>query len=240
MNVVARLHGRGQGKPVLFNGHLDVVEAGGAGWTVEPFRLTEKDGYYYGRGTVDMKNEVAVLVANLMRLRAEGYRPDRDIILVLSTDEEAGGDANGVEWLLENQRALVDAGLVLNTDAGVGGGQSLNGERLWMTIQTSEKQYATYTLTTYGAGGHSSLPTRDSAIARLARALARLDAFQFPVRLSATPRAYLEAVRVRLGGCAGRGRRRRPRRSARPPGRRCAARRAGAQRPDPQHLHGDA
>jgi acetylornithine deacetylase/succinyl-diaminopimelate desuccinylase-like protein len=97
------------------------------------------------------------------------------------------------------QPARVDADLVINNDAGVGGGQSLNGERWWMTLQTSEKQYATYTLTTRGAGGHSSLPTRENAIARLARALERLDAYQFPVRLSETTRCYLEAVKSRLG-----------------------------------------
>jgi acetylornithine deacetylase/succinyl-diaminopimelate desuccinylase-like protein len=199
MNLVARLRGRGKGKPVLFNGHLDVVEANREAWTVDPFQLTEQDGYFYGRGTVDMKNEVAVMVTNLIRLHAEGYRPDRDLILALSTDEEAGGDANGAEWLLREQRQLVDAGLVINTDGGVGGGQSLNGEQLWMTIQTSEKQYVTYTLTTHGAAGHSSLPTRDNAIARLARALARLAAYQFPVRLSETTRAYLEALKTRLG-----------------------------------------
>ncbi|HXQ30357.1 MAG TPA: M20/M25/M40 family metallo-hydrolase [Steroidobacteraceae bacterium] len=199
MNVVARLRGRGKGKPVLFNGHLDVVEASRQAWSVDPFQLTEKDGYYYGRGTVDMKNEVAVMVTNLIRLQREGYRPDRDLILALSTDEEAGGDANGAAWLLREHRELVDAGLVINTDGGVGGGQSLNGEQLWMTIQTSEKQYVTYTLTTQGAGGHSSLPTRDNAIARLARALVRLDAYQFPVRLSQTTRSYLEALKPRLG-----------------------------------------
>ncbi|HXQ64912.1 MAG TPA: M20/M25/M40 family metallo-hydrolase [Steroidobacteraceae bacterium] len=198
MNVVVRLRGRGKGKPVLYNGHLDVVEARREAWTVDPFQLTEKDGYYYGRGTVDMKNEVAVMVTNLIRLQREGYRPDRDLILALTTDEEAGGDANGAEWLLREQRELVDAGLVINTDGGVGGGQSLNGEQLWIAIQTAEKQYVTYTLTTHGAGGHSSLPTRDNAIARLARALVRLAAYQFPVRLSATTRAYLEALKPRL------------------------------------------
>jgi acetylornithine deacetylase/succinyl-diaminopimelate desuccinylase-like protein len=105
MNIVVRLHGRGKGEPVPFNAHLDVVEAVRETWSVEPFRLTEQDGYYYGRGTLDIKNEVAVLATNLIRLHAEEYRPDREIILALSTDEEAGGDANGVEWLLGAARA---------------------------------------------------------------------------------------------------------------------------------------
>jgi acetylornithine deacetylase/succinyl-diaminopimelate desuccinylase-like protein len=193
MNIVVRLHGRGKGRPVLFNAHLDVVEAARETWSVDPFALTEKDGFFYGRGTIDVKNEVAVLTANLLRLKREGFTPDRDVIVFFNTDEEAGGDANGVEWMLAEHRPLVDAGVVINHDAGKG--QALNGERLWNTIQTAEKVYATYTLTTAGSGGHSSLPTRDNAIFRLARALARLDAYQFPVRLSETTRRYLAAAR---------------------------------------------
>ena len=198
MNVVARLKGRGRGKPVLFNAHLDVVEAVRDTWSVDPFVLTEKDGYFYGRGTIDVKNEVAILSANLIRLRKENVIPDRDIILAFNVDEEAGGDMNGVEWLLKEQRARVETGLVINHDAGHG--QALHGERLWNTIQTAEKVYATYSLTTHGSGGHSSLPPRDNAIATLAKAIAHLDAYQFPVRLSETTRGYLEAVAARIGG----------------------------------------
>ncbi len=193
MNIVVRLHGKGGGKPVLFNAHLDVVEAVRDTWTVEPFRLTEKDGYFYGRGTQDVKEEVAILSANLLRLKREGWTPDRDVILFFNADEEAGGDANGVEWMLANHRPLVDAGLVINQDAGHAHAQG--GKVLWNSIQTSEKMYATYTLATTGSGGHSSLPTRDNAIGRLGRALARLDAYQFPVRLGETTRRYLEASR---------------------------------------------
>ena len=198
MNLVVRLHGRGRAQPVLFNAHLDVVEARPADWSVDPFRLTEQGGYFYGRGTVDVKNEVAALSADLIRLRAEGYRPDRDIILAFGTDEEAGGDANGVEWLLQQRRALVDAALVINTDAT--NAVSLNGERQLMTIQTAEKVYATYTLTTHSSGGHSSRPPRNNAVYRLGRALDRLGAYQFPVRLSATTRRYLAATARRVGG----------------------------------------
>jgi acetylornithine deacetylase/succinyl-diaminopimelate desuccinylase-like protein len=196
MNIVVRFHGRGKGKPVLFNAHLDVVEAIRDTWSVEPFTLTEKDGFFYGRGTVDVKQEVSILTANLLRLKREGWTPDRDVILFFNTDEETGGDANGVEWMLKEHRPLVDAGLVINHDAGKG--QSLRGVKLWNTIQTSEKVYATYSLTTSGSGGHSSMPTRENAIARLARAVARLDAYSFPVRLSETTRLYLEAVQAHL------------------------------------------
>jgi acetylornithine deacetylase/succinyl-diaminopimelate desuccinylase-like protein len=198
MNIVVRLHGRGKAKPVLFNAHLDVVEAIRETWSVEPFVLTEKDGFYYGRGTIDIKNEVAILATNLIRLKEENFKPDGDIILVFNTDEEAGGDANGVDWLLKEHRPLVDAALVINQDAG--GGEAFNGELLWNTIQTAEKVYATYSLTAYGAGGHSSLPPRDNAILRLAQALTRLGNYQFPVRLSETTRGYLEAAAGRVGG----------------------------------------
>jgi acetylornithine deacetylase/succinyl-diaminopimelate desuccinylase-like protein len=197
-NLVVRLHGTGHGEPVLFNAHLDVVEALRETWTLDPFTLTEKDGYFYGRGTIDVKNEVAILSANLIRLKREGYRPARDVILVFNVDEEAGGDANGVEWLLKEHRPLVAAGLVINHDAGHG--HAVHGEKLWNSIQTAEKVYATYTLTTRGAGGHSSLPPRDNAIFRLAKALGRLGDFEFPVRFTATTRGYLEAVAARVGG----------------------------------------
>ena len=201
MNIVVRLRGKGKGKPVLFNAHLDVVEAIRETWSLDPFVLTEKDGFFYGRGTVDVKNEVAILAANLIRLKKEGYTPDRDIILFFNTDEETGGDANGADWMLKEHRPLIEAGLVINHDAGKG--QALHGEKLWNTIQTAEKVYATYSLTTAGAGGHSSLPPRDNAIARLARALAKLDAYQFPVRFSDTTRQYLEAASGRVGAETG-------------------------------------
>jgi len=200
MNIVVRLHGRGREKPVLFNAHLDVVEAIRETWSMDPFQLTEKDGFFYGRGTIDVKNAVAVLSTDVIRLKQEGFKPNRDIILAFNTDEEAGGDANGADWLLREQRPLVDAALVINHDAG--NVQALNGQLLWNTIQTAEKVYATYSLTTYGRGGHSSLPPRDNAIFTLARALTRLAGYEFPVRFSDTTRTYLEAVAGHVGGDA--------------------------------------
>ncbi len=194
MNIVVRLHGRGKGTPVLFNAHLDVVEAIRETWSVEPFALTEKDGFFYGRGTQDVKEEVAILSANLLRLKREGWQPDRDVILFFNTDEEAGGDANGVDWMLATHRPLIEAGLVINQDAGHA--HARGGKPVWNSMQTAEKVYATYTLSTTGSGGHSSLPTRDNAIGRLARALVRLDGYQFPVRLGETTRRYLVASRA--------------------------------------------
>ena len=201
MNLVVRLHGRagGAGGALLFNGHLDVVEASRETWSVEPFELTEKAGYFYGRGTEDMKDEVAIGAANLIRLHAEGYRPARDIVLAFGTDEEAGGTINGAEWLLAHHRELLDAALVIDTDV-IGGCHSVRGQPVRNEVETAEKVYATYTLSTQGPGGHSSMPTRDNAIYRLAAALARVDAQSFPMRLNATTRGYLEAVAARSTG----------------------------------------
>jgi acetylornithine deacetylase/succinyl-diaminopimelate desuccinylase-like protein len=196
MNIVVRLRGQGVAGPVLFNAHLDVVEATRETWDTEPFQLTEKDGWFYGRGSIDVKNEVAIITTNLIRMKQEGRTADRDIIAFFNTDEEAGGDANGVEWMIAEHRDLIDADLVINDDAGKM--LSLNGQPLWNTLQTSEKAYATYELSVTGQGGHSSLPRRDNVIARLARAVTRLDGYQFPVRLGETSRLYLEAMQPRL------------------------------------------
>lgn len=191
-NLVVRLRGRGRSEPILFLAHLDVVEARREDWSVEPFRFTERDGYFYGRGTSDIKSEVADLVANLIRLKREGYVPKRDLIVALTADEE-GGEDNGVEWLLRQRPELVRAAYVINTDAG--GAQIEKGRRLRNPVQTSEKVYATYLLEVTGPGGHSSLPTRDNAIYTLARGLERLSHYQFPIRLTETTRAFF----ARLG-----------------------------------------
>src|SRR5271169_5212590 len=116
-NVVVRLHGSGKHKPVLLIGHLDVVEARREDWTTDPFQFIEKDGYYYGRGTSDMKDGDAIMSATLIRMKKEGYVPSRDIILALTADEE-GGTSNGVDWLIKNHRELIDAEFVLNHDGG--------------------------------------------------------------------------------------------------------------------------
>jgi acetylornithine deacetylase/succinyl-diaminopimelate desuccinylase-like protein len=190
-NLVVRLRGRGKGKPILFLAHLDVVEARREDWSLDPFTLTERDGYFYGRGTMDIKDEAADLIANLLRLKAEGYVPSRDIVVALTDDEEAGDD-NGVIWLLQNRPELIRAAYVINTDAG--GGQMEHGRQLRNPVQTSEKIYATYLLEVTGAGGHSSLPPRDNPIYTLARGLDRLSRFDFPVRLNPTTRAFFRQL----------------------------------------------
>jgi acetylornithine deacetylase/succinyl-diaminopimelate desuccinylase-like protein len=199
-NLVVRLRGREKVAPILFLAHLDVVEALRDDWSVEPFRLTERDGYFYGRGTLDIKNEVTDLVANVIRLKREGYTPKRDIIVALTADEE-GGDDNGVEWLLQHRPELVRAAYVINTDAG--GAQIEKGRRLRNPIQTSEKVYATFRLEVTGPGGHSSLPTRDNTIYTLARSLERLSSYQFPVRLTETTRAFFARLGEQQSGQLG-------------------------------------
>jgi len=191
-NLVIRLHGQGKGKPVLFIGHLDVVEAKREDWSVDPFTLTAMEGYFYGRGTLDMKGDDAALVTNLMRFKQEGFVPERDIVVALTADEEAEGDANGVAWLLREHRDLIDAGLVFNPDAG--GGVSTGDRRLYMGLETSEKIFVTFGLEVTNKGGHSSLPEPDNAIYRLAAGLGRIAKLSFPVRLNATTKAYFAAM----------------------------------------------
>ena len=190
-NLVVRFHGSGKHKPVLLIGHLDVVEARREDWSSDPFQFVEKDGYYYGRGTQDMKDGDAIMVTTLLRFKKEGYLPDRDIILALTADEE-GGTSNGVDWLLKNNRELVDAEFVLNHDGG--GILSEHGEPQFMSVDASEKLYSDYQLTVINPGGHSSLPRPDNAIYHLTDGLARLERYQFPFELTNIARAYYERM----------------------------------------------
>jgi len=188
-NVVLRLHGSGQHKPVLLIGHLDVVEARREDWTSDPFQFIEKDGYFYGRGTSDMKDGDAIMSATLIRLKKEGYVPSRDIILALTADEE-GGTSNGVNWLIKNHRELIDAEFVLNHDGG--GVVADHGKPLVMEVDATEKLYGDFVLTATDPGGHSSLPRPDNAIYQLAAALIRISNYQFPFELNNITRAYYE------------------------------------------------
>jgi acetylornithine deacetylase/succinyl-diaminopimelate desuccinylase-like protein len=186
-NLVARIHGTGRGKPILFIGHLDVVEALRSDWTTDPFKFVEQGGYYYGRGTQDMKVNDAILVTTFIRLKKQGFQPDRDLILALTADEE-GGKSNGVDWLLKNHRDLIESAFVLNADSG--GVDLEHGKPVSFNVEATEKLYGDYQLMATNPGGHSSLPVPDNAIYHVADALTRLQAYTFPFELNPVTRAY--------------------------------------------------
>jgi acetylornithine deacetylase/succinyl-diaminopimelate desuccinylase-like protein len=191
MNLVARYHGTGQRKPLLLLAHIDVVEAKPSDWSMDPFKLTEKDGFFYGRGTIDDKAQAAIWVANLIRYKREGFKPDRDLILALTADEEGGGPFNGVAWLLKNNRDLIDAEYCLNEG---GWGNMVDGKRVSNNVQVSEKYVGNYRLEVKNKGGHSSLPVPDNAIYRLAEALVRLSKYNFPVQTNEVTKAYFDQM----------------------------------------------
>jgi acetylornithine deacetylase/succinyl-diaminopimelate desuccinylase-like protein len=191
-NLVARLRGTGARRPILLLAHLDVVEARRGDWTTDPFKLVENDGFFYGRGTGDDKLMAAAFVSNLIRYKEEGYKPERDVILALETDEEIlDQDGWGMQWLLKNHRDLIDAEFALNEGGGVG---ARKGTPLLHGLQISEKVPANFVLETRNRGGHSSVPRKDNAIYRLADGLARLSRFEFPVNLSAVTRGWFEKM----------------------------------------------
>ena len=185
-NLVVRYRGTGAKRPMILLAHLDVVEAKREDWSMDPFVLTEKDGYFYGRGTADDKTMAAVFVANLLRLKSEGFTPARDIILMLTADEE-GGPENGVKWLIANHRPLIDAEFAINEG---GGGVMRKGKYVTNEVQAAEKVYQDLRLEVRNSGGHSSMPVKDNAIYRLAAGLSRLQAFEFPAQLNEITRAY--------------------------------------------------
>lgn len=188
-NLVVRYRGRNTGRrPLLLLSHLDVVEANPADWTLPPFELVEREGTFYGRGVADDKDEGAIHLALLLRLRAEGFVPDRDIIVALTTDEEGGPD-NGVQYLLEHHRALIDAEFAFNEG---GGGDVRDGKRIANGVQASEKMFQNFLLEVTNPGGHSSQPVPENAITRLSAALVRLGAHTFPVRLNPVTTAFFE------------------------------------------------
>ncbi len=177
-------------EPMLLLAHIDVVEANPEDWTLPPFELIERDGTFFGRGTADDKDEAAIYVANFIRMKAEGYTPDRDIILALTADEE-GGSVNGVEWLLANRRDLVDAAYVLNEG---GGGILEEGKRVSNTVQAAEKKYQNYTFEVTNEGGHSSRPRKDNAIYDLADAVENLRGYQFPAQWNPVTLNFFKAT----------------------------------------------
>ena len=190
-NLIARLRGAGKHGPVLMIGHLDVVEATRSEWATDPFKLVEKDGFFYGRGAIDMKNGDSIMVASLIRMQAAHFKPSRDIILALTADEEIGG-ANGVQWLFKHHRELVDAQFALNQDDYSVPVRA--GRQRYYQLEAAEKIYADFRLTTSNPGGHSSLPVPDNAIYELASGLTRLAGHPFPVQLNSITRAYYEKI----------------------------------------------
>lgn len=189
-NLFVRFRGRGRQKPVILMAHLDVVQALRSDWSLDPFVLTEKDGYYYGRGTEDVKGGCAMLVAALLQMKAEGFVPDRDYILILTAGEEAGASYAGIEWLIANKPELREAAYALNVDAG--GGELDHDRPRAFTVQAAEKIYFTVLFTVRNPGGHSSRPGPVNAIEQLSQAIERLSAYHFPARLNVISRAYFE------------------------------------------------
>ena len=191
MNLVVRLRAEGTPaeKPVVFLCHMDVVEALRADWSTDPFQFVEKDGYYYGRGTQDMKNSDAALVFTFLRLHREGYKPKRDLILALTADEE-GGKFNGADWLVKEHRDLVDAAFVINPDSG--GVELDRGRAVVADVEATEKVYSDYQVTATNRGGHSSIPRPDNAIYELTAALNKLAAYQFPFEMNEVTRTYFK------------------------------------------------
>jgi acetylornithine deacetylase/succinyl-diaminopimelate desuccinylase-like protein len=186
-NLVARYRGRdGTRKPILLMAHLDVVDARKEDWSTDPYQFVERDGWYYGRGTSDNKAGAAMLVANFIRYRREGFVPERDLIMVLTGDEETTGAS--IRWLTEEHRALIDADFALNTDGG--GGDYRDGKPIRFNVQAAEKIYQSFVLEVRNKGGHSSRPVADNAIYHLSRAISRIADHQFPVRLNEVTRAF--------------------------------------------------
>ncbi|MGA3010445.1 MAG: M20/M25/M40 family metallo-hydrolase [Terracidiphilus sp.] len=192
-NLVVRLRAAGptNEKPVLFLCHMDVVQALRSDWHTDPFQFIEQDGYYYGRGTQDMKNSDAALVATFLRLHKEGYKPRRDLILALTADEE-GGKFNGADWLVREHRELVNAAWVLNPDAG--GVELEHGHAVVADVEATEKVYSDFQITATNRGGHSSRPRPDNAIYELTTALNKLAAYTFPFEMNEVTRAYFKSL----------------------------------------------
>ena len=199
-NVVVRWRGKTRGKPFVFNAHLDVVEAPKLDWATDPFVLTEKAGYLYGRGVIDDKGAAAAISAAFIVAKKGGLVPERDLVLALTAGEETDFE-NGAIWLLEKQRALVDAEYVLNLDSG--GGDLHNGKVVAFAFQAAEKVYMDVELVARGPGGHSSVPPLETPIDHLARALDKVGRYNFKVALNPVLRSNFERRAALTGGEVG-------------------------------------
>ena len=200
-NIVARIRASGaKKKGVLLLAHIDVVDAKRADWERDPFKLIEEGGFFYGRGASDDKAMAAVFLDLTVRLKKErGFKPKRDLILALTCGEETSNRVNGVDYLLQNKRALIDAAFAINE--GAGGLLSADGqEHLVLQVQAGEKIHQVYTLEVTNKGGHSSRPERDNAIYRLARATLKIEDLAFPLELTPVVREYFRVTGPTLGG----------------------------------------
>lgn len=200
-NLIVRLPGTDSTlKPLLLLAHIDVVEADPKDWTLPPFELIEKDGAFYGRGVADDKDEASIYTANLIRMKKEGYKPRRGIVLALTTDEEGGG-YNGVRYLLEKHKDLIDPAFVFNE----GGGGVLDdaGNRISNNVQSAEKKFQNYRIVARNPGGHSSRPRDDNAIIELSKALVGINPRLLPVKLNDVTREYLKRSAGIIGGTVG-------------------------------------
>ena len=199
-NLIVRYRGSNRNaKPILLLAHLDVVEARRSDWSMEPFKLTEQDGFFYGRGTDDDKAMAAAWVANLLRYKAEGYVPARDLIVALTAGEESGID-NGVDWLVKNRRPLIDAEYCLNEG---GGARLTKGKHVLVAVQAAEKTFVSFHLIATNSGGHSSQPSKDNAIYHVADALTRVRDFDFPAKLTEVTQAFFERMsKLEMGDTA--------------------------------------
>ena len=201
-NLVVRYRGRETGRgPLLLLAHIDVVEALPEDWSpdLDSFELTEREGYFYGRGVLDDKDEAAIYTANLIRMRQEGFVPDRDIIVALTADEE-GGPRNGVQFLLDEHRELIDAEYALNEG---GGGMEREGVKISNNVQAAEKKFLNFDFMARNPGGHSSLPVEKNAIYDLSQALLAVQEYDFPIMLNEVTRAFFEGSAELVGGEVG-------------------------------------
>ena len=195
--LVARYPGLGDQRPLVSMAHIDVVTADPGAWAFPPFTFGKREGFYFGRGTQDNKSGVAHILANFVRLRQEGYVPKRDLIFLVTGDEETAQKV--AAWVAAEGRDLINAEFALNSDGG-GGELGDDGQPRAFWVQTSEKRYHTFRLSTTNSGGHSSLPRTDNAITQLARALVRIGEFRFPVELNDGNRMMLErSARLQSG-----------------------------------------
>ena len=199
-NLVVRYHGTNGRKPLLLLAHIDVVEAKREDWSFDPFVFREENGYFYGRGTADDKAQAAIWIANLIRYKREGFKPDRDLIVALTADEEGGGPYNGVAWLLKNHRDWIDAEYSLNEG---GWGEMAGGRKIANDIQVSEKYVLNFRVEVRNKGGHSSMPVEDNAIYHLSEALAKLGHFGFPLKINDVTKIYFaELAKIEKGPLA--------------------------------------